>query len=363
MNKEYEQLIVDHDWKALSVLLASLDPFDISEIMNECSPEDGSSILNSLPLEKATTVFENITYEVQEELINILRSGDLSLLLNRMLSDDRTRLLEKLPPLLLKKVMKILNPDVSKVTGILLAYEEDSVGRYMSKEYFCVKSDMTVNQSIEFLRKYAKSSKDRIVNMVYVVDGLGRFINEINMATLVIANPDEKITDLQDHILITLLDTSDIEEAVITFDKYSRFTLPIIDRAGVLVGIITGDDILDISVEEATEDMHKMGGMEVLDGAYFDITLKGMIKKRAGWLSILFVGEMLTATAMGYFQDEISKAVVLALFIPLIISSGGNSGSQATSLIIRSLALGEVKIKDWWRVFSREIFIGVVLGA
>ncbi len=363
MNKEYKELIIEHEWKALGKLLATLDSSDIAEILDECSPEDNSKILNSLTTEKATEIFEYLPIEVQIPLIDVLQSGDLALILNQMSSDDRTRLLEKLPPVVLKRIMRILNPDASKVTGMLLAYAEDTVGRHMTKDYFCVRSDMTVNESIEFLRKYKKTSKGPIINMVYVIDGQGKFINEINMATLVLASPDTKVTDLQDHILISLLDNSDIEEAIITFDKYSRFTLPVIDFKGILVGIITGDDVLDISVEEATEDIQKMGGMSELDAPYMDIGLVGMIKKRGGWLSILFVGEMLTATAMGYYEDEISKAVVLALFIPLIISSGGNSGSQATSLIIRALALGEVKLKDWWKVFTREIFIGLILGS
>lgn len=362
MEKKYEDFISEQNWKGLSNLLTPLDPSDIAELIEECSSEDGFHILSSMTVEQGANVFECLPFERQVDLLKQLSSGELNLLLDQMSSDDRTRLIEKLPEKLLKRVMKILNPEASKVTGMLLAYEEDVVGRHMSKEFFCVKADMTVNQAIEFLRTYTKTKKTPIINMVYVVDDKGRFINEINMATLVISPPETKIVDLHDHVLITLLDTSDIEEAVNIFDKYSRFALPVIDRIGILVGIVTGDDVLDISVEEATEDIQKMSGMEGLDAPYFDITILNMIKKRGGWLSILFVGEMFTATAMGYFEDEIAKAIVLTLFVPLIISSGGNSGSQATSLMIRSIALGEVKLKDWWQVLKREILIGTVLG-
>jgi magnesium transporter len=362
MKEEFQKLIEEKNWNSLYRLLNILDPSDIADIINECSPHDGFNVLNSMTGEKAAAVFENLEFEIQLELMELLSSGDLSLILNQMSSDDRTRLFEKLPSKLLKKVMRILNPEASKVTGILLAYEEDTVGRYMSNEYFCVKADMTVNEAINYLRNYNYTKNGTIINMVYVVDEKGKFVNEINMATIVISPPETKVREIQDHVLITLLDISNIEEAVITFDKYSRFTLPVIDSSGFLLGVITGDDILDISVDEATEDIQKLGGMQGLDASYLDIGLKGMLKKRAGWLSVLFVGEMLTATAMSYFEDEISKAVVLALFIPLIISSGGNSGSQATSLIIRALALGDVKLGDWWKVFRNELLIGVFLG-
>jgi magnesium transporter len=363
MKDEFQKLINEHNWNTLAKLLISLDPSDIADVIKECSTEDSFNILNSMTVEKAAAVFEYLPFESQEELMAILSSGDLSLLLDRMSSDDRTRLLEQLTPDLLKRVMRILNPEASKVTGLLLSYDENSVGRYMNKDYFCVKAGMTVNEAIDYLRSYTKTSKSPIINMVYVVDEKGKFVNEINMATLVISPPETKVREMQDHVLITLLDTSDIEEAVNIFEKYSRFTLPVIDRMGVLTGILTGDDILDISMEEATEDIQKLGGMEGLDAAYFDIGIAGMLRKRGGWLSVLFIGEMLTATAMSYFEYEISKAVVLALFIPLIISSGGNSGSQATSLIIRSLALGEVKLKDWWQVCRRELLTGLLLGS
>jgi magnesium transporter len=219
---------------------------------------------------------------------------------------------------------------------------------------------MTAAQALDYIRLNAKKSET--LNVVYVTDDRGFLVDDLRLATIVLARPDQPIHELNDRHLVSIPATAPREEVVAAFEKYDRVALPVTDSQGVLVGIITVDDVLDVAEEEATEDMQKMGGMEALEAPYMESGFVEMIRKRAGWLAVLFLGEMLTATAMGHFEHEIARAVVLATFLPLIISSGGNSGSQATSLIIRSLAVRELELKDWWRVFVRELGSGTALG-
>ena len=198
--------------------------------------------------------------------------------------------------------------------------------------------------------------------MIYVVDDRGKLIDDLRLRQILLADPRATVSSLMDHNFFALRATDDREVAVRMMKQYDRVALPVVDSDGILLGIVTSDDILDVAEEEATEDIQKMGGMEALDSAYLETPFFQMVRKRGSWLSALFLGEMLTATAMGYFQNEIARAVVLALFIPLIISSGGNSGAQAASLVIRSMALEEVRLRDWWRVMQREIAAGLALG-
>jgi len=230
----------------------------------------------------------------------------------------------------------------------------------MTPEYVAIQQNWTVSDVLAHLRKAGRDRES--FNQLYVVDDKGRLVDSARLRNLVVAELDTPVVELLDHQPLTLRATDDQETAVAAFKKYDRTILPVVDSNDVLVGVVTVDDVLDVAEQEATEDIQKMGGMEALDAPYLTIGLLSMIRKRAGWLAILFVGEMLTATAMGYFQDEIAKAVVLALFVPLIISSGGNSGSQATSLIIRALAVRDITLGDWWRVIRRELAAGLALG-
>jgi magnesium transporter len=219
---------------------------------------------------------------------------------------------------------------------------------------------MTAGEALEHIRKTGRGMET--INVVYIVDERGRLVEDIRLASLVLANTLTRVTEIEDPPMISIFATDDREEVLKAFERYERLALPVTDADRHMLGIITVDDILDVAEQEATEDIQKLGGMEALDAPYLTVGAWSMIGKRAGWLSALFLGEMLTATAMSYFEAEIAQAVVLALFVPLIISSGGNSGSQATSLIIRSLALRELGLRDWFRVFRRELMSGVVLG-
>jgi magnesium transporter len=242
----------------------------------------------------------------------------------------------------------------------LLGYPEQSVGRLMTPHYVAVRETWTVQEVLDYVRTHGRDSET--LNVVYVVDEEGRLIDDIRIRELLLTPLDVQASTLLDRRFAALKATDDEQTAVAVFRQYDRTALPVTDTAGMLIGIVTIDDVLDVAEAAATKDIQRIGGSEALDEPYMQIAFGRMVRKRAGWLTALFLGEMLTATAMGAFEAEISRAVVLALFVPLIISSGGNSGSQASTLVIRALALGEVGLHDWWRVMRREVLAGLALG-
>lgn len=344
----------------LKEVLIDWPPADIADLILSIEEEKRAIIFRLLPKELAADVFEYFDFDTQQLLIEELSKEDIAAILNEMSDDDRTALFEEMPPNVVKQMISILSPEQKKIAQQLLGYPEYSVGRLMTPDYIAVKQDWTVQQTLDYIRENGKNSET--LNVVYVIDDKGHLVDDIKISEFLLAPLDQKVYDLMNFNFVSLKVNDDQETAVELFKKYDRVALPVTDTSGVLVGIVTVDDILDIAEEEATEDIHKFAAVETLEEPYPDISLLGMIKKRAGWLSILFVGEMLTATAMGFFENEIQKAVVLALFVPLIISSGGNSGSQAATLVIRAIALGEITIKDWFFVFKRELITGLVLG-
>jgi magnesium transporter len=275
--------------------------------------------------------------------------------------DDAADLLQEARPEERSELMALLDAATRREVNALLAYAEDDAGGLMSPRYARLRPDMTVDEALGYLRMQARQSVETI-NYGYVLDSQQHLLGVMSLRELFQAPGDKKVSDVMNTGLVTVSEETDQEETAEVFARHDLIALPVLDAAGRMKGIITVDDIVDVVEEEATEDIQKMGGSEALDAPYLQVSMLSMLKKRAGWLSILFVGELLTATAMGYYEREIARAAVLAIFIPLIISSGGNSGSQATTLIIRALALSEVRLRDWWRVVRREIAAGLGLG-
>ncbi len=360
LKPECEELIRNKDWAGLREAFSEMDPADVAEILWDLPPEDSGILFRVLPRDQAAMAFEYLPLDQQTELVSALGTEQLINVLNEMAPDDRTRLFEELPAEVTKRALTQLRPEELKVARQLLGYPERTAGRFMTPEYLAVRPSMSAAEALAYIRA---NGRDReTLNVIYVTDAKGVLLKDLRLATIVVAPPESKIEDLHDRQLVSLPATAERAEVVSTFEKYDRVALPVTDSRGVLMGIITVDDVLDVAEEEATEDIQKMGGMEALDAPYLEIGLLKMFRKRGTWLAILFLGEMLTATAMGYFEHEIDRAIVLSLFIPLIISSGGNSGSQATSLIIRALAVRELELKDWWRVLFRELRAGMMLG-
>ncbi len=345
---------------AIRASLTALTPADSAELIEDFEPAEQAALFRLLPMQLATEFFEYLPVEAQEELIHAMGNEQAAGILDAMSPDDRTALLEELPTAVCARLVESLSPRERAVALRLLDYPENSIGRLMTSEYLTLRDEWNAREVLDHIRSHGRDRET--LNVLYVVDALGKLVDEVRIREILLAPLEAKVKDLRNDVLISLTATDDQESAISAFRKYDRTVLPVVDGHGGLVGIVTVDDILDVVEEEATEDIQKLGGMEQLDEPYMDISLARLVKKRATWLVVLFVGEMLTATAMGHFQDDISKAVILAVFVPLIISSGGNSGSQAATLIIRAMAIGEVGLRDWWKVMRREIFSGLVLG-
>jgi magnesium transporter len=359
LQAELEELIRDKKWDELRQALAVLDDADIAEIIVDLPPEDEGIIFRVLPRDRAADAFSHLPLDQQEELIGSLSSETSAAILDSMTPDDRARLLEEMPAEVTRRLLEKLSPEELKATRRILNYPEQTAGRYMTPEYVALRPDMTARDALDYVRTTGRDKET--LNILYIVES-GKLIAEIRLGMLVMADPGTLVRDIKDRQLQSVPATADRKELIETFEKYDRAALPVTDSQGNMLGIITADDVLDVAEEVATEEIQKMGGTEALDAPYLTVGFWSMVRKRGGWLAILFLGEMLTATAMGFFEGEIEKAAVVALFVPLIISSGGNSGSQGTSLIIRSLAINEIRLADWWRVFGRELRTGLALG-
>ena len=359
--EELAAMLRARDYTRLRDTLRNRHAGDVATLLTTLSIEDQVVVFRVLPRKDAAAVFEYLSHEAKEALLKAMAQEDVASLLNDMAPDDRTLFLEELPAEATRQLLALLTPSERSVAVTLLGYPEKSVGRLMTPHYVAVRETWTVREVLDYVRAHGQDSET--LNHVYVVDEQGLLIDDIRMREFLLAPLDKRVADLMDRRFVALKATDTEQDAVTVFRQYDRTALPVTDTAGMLIGIVTIDDVLDVAEAAATREIQRIGGSEALDEPYITIAFGRMIQKRAGWLTALFLGEMLTATAMGAFEEEISKAVVLALFVPLIISSGGNSGSQAATLVIRALALGEVTVRDWWRVMRREILAGLSLGA
>ena len=332
---------------------------DVADLINEF-PEQEGYIISHMSIHRAASVFKILDLSAQKHIIRELPPYKTAELLNVLSPDDRTDFLEELPSNAVRELIKLLDPEERKTTLSLLGYPEDSIGRLMTPDYVYVYPQNSVEEVFATIRKHGKDSET--INVIYVINEKGELLDDIRIRDFILSQPNKKVADLMDNRVTSLNAYDDQEKASEVFKKENRVAIPVVSQSNKLLGIVTIDDMLWVAEEEFSEDMQKMGGTEALEQPYLEIPLFKLFQKRIVWLIVLFLGEMLTATAMGYFQDEIAKAVVLALFVPLIISSGGNSGSQASTLIIQAMAVGEIKLTDWWRVLRREILSGLLLG-
>jgi magnesium transporter len=357
---ELAAIVRARDFTRLRDQVRNWPPGDLAQALTALALDEQVVVFRILPRKDAAATFEYLSLEQQNALLKAMAQEDVAALLNDMAPDERTRFLEELPASATRQLLALLTPEERAVAVTLLGYPEGSIGRLMTPHYVRVKEDWTVQTVLDHVRRHGHDSET--LNVIYVVDDHGVLIDDIRIREFLLTEPGNRVRDLMDRRFVALKATDEQETAVAVFRHEDLSALPVTDTAGVLIGIVTVDDVLDVAEAEATEDIQRVGGMEALDEPYMEIAFPRMLQKRAGWLTALFLGEMLTATAMGFFEKEIAKAIVLALFVPLIISSGGNSGSQASTLVIRALALGEVSLGDWWRVMRREIGAGLALG-
>jgi magnesium transporter len=358
---EIREMIAARNFSALRETFADWTPADIADCLTDFAPEDQAIVFRILPHSLAADVFEYLERDAQQALLRAMGNADAARILNEMSPDDRTALLEELPGAAVVQLVQLLSPAEKAIAQTLLNYPEDSVGRLMTPDFVSVRADWTIQRVLDYIREHGRDSET--LNVIYVTDERGRLIDDVRIREFLLRPVDTLVRDIHDSNFVALKATDPAETAIESFRKYDRNTLPVTDSEDKLLGIVTVDDILDVQEQATTEDIQKIGGVEALEEPYMEAPLLELVRKRAVWLVVLFVGQMLTATVMGVFEHELASALVLALFIPLIISSGGNSGSQASTLIIRALSLGEITLRDWWRVMRREVASGLLLGA
>lgn len=359
LHEQFEAVVLTEDKLQIRDFLNDQNISDVADLVYEFPDYEGQIIAN-MSVHRAASVFKILEFPTQKRIIQILPPNTVASLLNELPADDRTDFLEGLPSNAVRELIKLMDPEERKITLSLLGYPENSIGRLMTPDYVYVYPDNTIEEVFATIRKYGKDSET--INVIYVINDQGELLDDIRIRDFILNPPDKKVSELMDERVVALNAYDDQETASEVFKMNNRVALPVVSKSNKLLGIVTIDDMLWVASEEFSEDIQKIGGTEALEHPYLDTPIFQLFKKRVVWLVVLFLGELLTATAMAYFEDEIAKAVVLALFIPLIISSGGNSGSQASTLIIQAMAVGEITIADWWRVMRREIISGLMLG-
>ncbi len=359
LQQKFEEAIASEDKLQIQDFLNHQNISDVAELIYS-NEEIENQIVSHLSIHRAVSVFKILELPTQKRIIKELPPLKTAELLNELPPDDRTSFLSELPGNVVRELVKTLTPDERKITLSLLGYPENSVGRLMTPDYVYVYEHDSIEDVFNTIRRFAKNSET--IDVLYVLNSKGELLDDIRIKDFIMATPEKKVSDLMDGRFISLQAEDDQEVASEIFRMNNRVALPVVSKSNKLLGIVTIDDVLWVAEEEYSEDMQKIGGTQALDEPYLEMPLFKLFRKRIGWLVILFLGEMLTATAMGYFEDEIQKFVVLALFIPLIISSGGNTGSQASTLIIQAMAIGEITIANWWKVIRREIIQGMMLG-
>ncbi|MCU0403470.1 MAG: magnesium transporter [Chitinophagaceae bacterium] len=359
LREQFEAIIATDDKIAIRDFLNDQNISEVADLVYDY-PDYETQIIGSLSINRAVALFKILDLAEQKRIINELPPFKTAELLNELPADDRTDFLEGLPSNVVRELIKLLTPEERKTTLNLLGYPENSVGRLMTPEYVWVYEHNTVAEVLETIRRFGKDSET--IDVIYVINSEGNFLDDIRIRDIILSDPDRKVSDLMDGRTIVLYADDDQENASNIFKMNNRVALPVVSRSMKLLGIVTIDDILWVAEEEYSEDIQKIGGTEALDEPYLDTPILKLFRKRVVWLIVLFIGELLTASVMEHFEAELAKAVVLALFIPLIISSGGNSGSQASTLVIQALAIGEITLSDWWKIMKREIISGLLLG-
>jgi magnesium transporter len=354
---------LDDSVVGISQLISDLAPADLADLINQLTLAEAATVVSMLPVARVIQLFDNPFMRRRAAILEQLEPAGAAEILSGLSADERTDVVQKMGHHPRHLIVPRLPPDVRKELEGLLQYPPHTAGGNMTTEFVRLDPKMIVGDALKHIRSVARE-KESIYACYVMEPQTGQLIGAVSLRDLVMADIDTPVTDVMRKKPVTVNALDDQEDVARKIGKYNLLAVPVLEQDGSVVGFVTVDDVIDVMIEEGTEDILRLAAVEpgALDKPYMQVSLPLMIRKRAGWLVILFLGEMLTATAMGFFEKEIARAVVLALFVPLIISSGGNSGSQASTLVIRALALGEVTLPDWWRVMRREVFSGLGLG-
>ena len=359
LTPEVLELVRERRLGELRAALRQLDRADVAELLSTLDATDAAVAFRFLPRAEAADVFSYLETDAQEALIHELGAEGVRVV-EAMDPDDRAALLEELPSSVTLRLLGAMSPANRRETQEILNYAEESVGRLLTPDYVRVRPDWTAERALNHIRHWGRDAET--VNWVYVIDSAGRLVDDIRLRSILLAEPETTIESLMDDRFVALHASDDQEQAVRDFAKYDRTALPVVDDDGVLLGILTFDDVADVAAEEAEEDFQKLAGMERLEKSYMATRGWEMVRKRGSVLLILLAAQSLTIGVLGAFEEKLAAAEILILFIPLIVASGGNTGTQTASLLIRALALGELTPGDWWRVVRKEWITGVALG-
>ncbi len=361
--EDVKHMLKERAFKRLRAAFKVIEAADLSDIFSELDIAQCIVLFRMIPKENRADVFSYFPYELQQKLLVQLPDAVAVSLLNEMEPVDRTQLLEELPSELSTKLILKLSPEERKIAWQLLSYPEDSVGRLMSPEFFAIKSGLSVRDALADIRWTGGKIPEDLLNQIFIVDEGTRLIGHVHLSSLVLADPATILVDeLMDATLVKLKVSDDKSLAVDYFRKYDRPFIPVVDDEGIMLGLVEADDVFDVAEEEATEDIQAFGGQATLEDSYFQTSMLVLFRKRGGWLAMIFIMSMFSANALEHYDGAIQSMSFLVFFMPLIIASGGNSGSQAASLIIRGLAVREIELTDWWKVLRREVLIGLGLG-
>lgn len=359
--EQITEFISQKNWKTVKEALKELKIQDVAELLTELEEPDLIIAFRTLQKNKSADVFSYLDPENQEILLNAFTNKEAEFILSSLDADDRTALFEELPAIVTTRLFKLLSPQDLKETRELLGYPEDSVGRLMTPEYVTIYKDMSIEEALDRIRKKGKDSET--LNRVYVVDSNKKLLDSIKLRKIVIADKEKKIQDLMTYNPISLNAYDDQLKAVQLLKKYDLLAIPVIDSEGIIVGVVTADDIIDVAEEETTEDIQKLGSVSPLKASYKNVNIFTLYKKRILWLSLLVFVSLISSGVIALFEETLSAAIALAFFIPLLIGSGGNIGSQSATLMIRALAIEDVRLSDWAKVFFKELLMGLVIGA
>lgn len=361
LKPEIHELIENRNWRDLKEIITAWPEPEIAELLLDTEKSDRVLIFRILPREIAAEVFSYLDQDQRDMLLHELTDKETAELLEDMSPDDRTDLFEELPAKATRRLLNLLSPEDLIEARKLLGYPEESIGREMTPDFVAIRPDWTIRKALNHIRKSGQDSET--IYRIYVTDKNGRLLDDILLRNIIIADPETKVSDLMDHNVVSLSAFDDKAEAVRTLDKYDLFAVPVVDSQGLLVGIVTFDDILDISEEETTEDFQKLGGINPVDQSYLSASVFKLWGKRFPWLLALLLANSITAFILSRYSFALDQVVALSFFIPLITGTAGNSGTQSATLIIRSLAIEEVALKDWFKVFIKEITVGLMIGS
>jgi magnesium transporter len=357
---EIKHLLVQRNWRELSHYVSDwLDP-EVADLLLHLDKSERVLLYRLLPRGRAADIFAHLDHEDQDAFLGELSDEETRQLLAHLSPDDRTALLEELPAEVTQKLMRLLSPEDLAEARQLLGYPEESVGRLMTPDYIAVRRQMTIAEALDHIRR---TGKDReTFNIIYVTDESGRLLDALRLRRFIMASPNAKVESVMDDTFISLSAFDDREKAVQVIQRYDLFALPVVDSEGVLIGIVTVDDVLDVAQEEATEDFHKGAGVAPLEMPYSSAMPGFLYRKRIGWLTILIFVNLISAQIIANYEEYIQQFFVLAFFMPLLIASGGNAGAQSATLMVRALATGDMRLDRWRRAFGKEMLVGVFLG-